>query len=515
MRSNAFPDGVCFHENPSRSKAGTRVGKGVIGMTVATDYTSILYAADGQPDIAWNGITNAGAPVIVTYSFVEGVDLAVWEANSGYTNDGYTSFTEAQRANFRDALALYEAAAGIRFVEVASGEAMINAINTSGSGWGGWANTAYSTDYYTGEGELVVDNSGNYDEGSYGFQTILHELGHAMGLEHPWEGGITLDPAIDDQWHTVMTYNNSWPYTDHLGTLDVAAMQVQYGAAAAAAGWVLSFAAGILTVTGTVAADNILGVAGANRLNGEGGADSLHGRQADDTLKGGVGDDGLWGNVGSDKLFGEAGNDALYGFETAAGWADGRDSLYGGDGRDTLTGGSGDDLLLGGKGRDVLNGRDSADVMHGGAGGDRLYGGAVGGSWGDQIMYGDTGNDALNGGNGSDQLYGGTQNDTLNGGAGWDSLYGGDSDDLMQAGGGSTVDHFTGGAGADVFQFDAADGGSQMYLTDFTRGADKIDLSDLGVTYADVSKSGAWLQIGTLWINTTVTAQVTASDFVF
>ena len=484
-------------------------------MTVATDYTSILYAADGQPNYAWNGMTTPGTPVIVTYSFVAPADLAAWEAGTPYANDGYTSLTAAQRANFRDALALFAQAAGIIFVEAASGAAMINAMNTSGSGWGGWAKTAYSTDYYTGSGELVIDNSGAYDEGSFGFQTILHELGHAMGLEHPWEGGITLNSAIDDQWHTVMTYNSSYPYTDHLGTLDVAALQAQYGAASATAGWVLTMTAGVLTVTGSLGGDDILGVGGANRLNGGAGADSLHGRQADDTLRGGADDDALWGNVGSDRLFGEAGNDALYGFETAAGWAAGNDMLYGGDGRDTLTGGSSDDQLFGGKGRDLLDGRDQNDIMHGGGGADSLYGGNTGGSWGDQVMHGEGGTDSLSGGNGSDQLYGGLLSDTLDGGAGWDSLSGGGGNDVMYGGGGAGVDYFTGGAGADLFVFLAADGGSQMYLTDFVRGEDKIDLSDMGVGFVDVAKSGNWLQVGTLWISTAVAAQVTADDFVF
>ena len=484
-------------------------------MTVATDYTSILYAADGQPDVAWNGMTDAGSPVIVTYSFVESADLAEWEAGTPYANDGYTSLTAAQRANFRDALALYSAAAGIVFVETSSGDAMINAMNTSGSGWGGWADVAYSTSTYTGSGELVIDNSGDYDEGSYGFQTILHELGHAMGLEHPWEGGITLDPAIDDQWHTVMTYHNSYPYTDHLGTLDVAAMQALYGAASAVAGWVVTMTAGVLTVVGSLGADDILGVAGSNKLFGGEGADLVHGRQADDTLHGGAGNDRLWGNVGSDRVYGDGGNDVLWAFTTAAGWAAGNDSLCGGDGRDTLTGGSSDDLLFGGTGGDVLNGRGAADIMHGGAGNDSLYGGTAG-EWGDQVMYGETGADLLRGGNGSDQLYGGAQGDRLNGGGGWDSLYGGDGNDVMLGGGtGAVVDYLTGGAGLDQFVFLAADAGAQMYLTDFVRGEDKIVLSDLAVGFGDVVKSGNWLQVGTLWINTAVAALVTEADFVF
>jgi serralysin len=483
-------------------------------MTVARDYTAILYAADGQPNIAWNGLTTAGTPVIVTYSFVVGSDLAVWEEDSSYAHDGYTSLTTAQRANFRDALEVFERAAGIRFVEVASGEGMINAMNTSGSGWGGWANTAYSTEHHTGEGELVIDSSGTYDEGSFGFQTILHEVGHAMGLQHPWEGNVTLHDALDDQWHTVMTYQNSWPYTDELGTLDVAAMRAQYGAASATAGWVLGFDAGVLSVTGTARGDSILGVAGRNRLEGAGGADSLLGRQADDTLRGGDGDDRVWGNVGSDRLYGDGGNDALYGFSTAGGWADGQDTLYGGAGRDSLMGGSNADQLFGGAGRDLLDGRGSEDEMHGGGGADTLTGGA--GAWGNQVMYGDGGSDVLRGETGNDTLYGGAQGDTLDGGGGWDSLFGGAGDDVLNGGGtGAVRDTFTGGTGADRFVFTPGDGTSTMYITDFTRGEDRIDLTAMDVSYGDVRKSGAWLIVEGLWINTTVTAQITAGDFVF
>ena len=415
------------------------------------------------------------------------------EANSSYANDGYTALTAAQRANFRDVLAIYQQAAGIVFVETTSGDAMVNVMNTSGSSWGGWASTAYSTVNYTGSGELVIDNSGTYAEGSFGFQTMLHELGHAMGLQHPWEGDVTLDPSLDDQLHTVMTYNNTSPYTDHLGTLDVAAMQAQYGAAAATVGWVLTMESGILHVTGSARGDTILGIDLSNRLSGADGADNLHGRQADDTLWGGAGSDALAGNAGGDKLYGGAGNDTLCGYETDAGWASGQDALYGGIGRDLLAGGSDQDALFGGKGRDVMDAREGNDLLRG-----------------------DIGADSLLGGEGNDQLFGGTQNDTLNGGAGWDTLDGGAGNDVLYAGAaGAVVEYFTGGTGADRFVMLAADGASQVHLTDFTRGEDKIDLSDLGVSYADVTKSGSWLRVGALWIETTVTVQIDAGDFVF
>ncbi len=485
-------------------------------MVSVTDFTAILYVSEGRPTNAWNGSIGSGAPVIVSYSFVGGADLGAYDADAAYPNDGFTQMTAVQQQNFRDVLAIFEAAAGIVFVEVDSGAAMINAMATSGSSYGGWASVPYVTDSYTSAGELVVDSSGAFDEGSYAFLTMLHELGHAMGLQHPWEGSVTLDPSIDDEEHTVMTYNSDWPYAQGLGTLDVAALQYLYGAAGLVTGWVTSFAANVLTVTGSVRGDTILGVSGQNVLNGAGGSDRIDGRQEGDVLNGGLGADTLAGGGGGDRLNGGAGGDLIYATDDALGWDTSKANLSGGAGDDRLFGAQGADTLLGGLGRDHLNGQSGADVLRGGGGDDNLAGDAVGTYGGDDSLYGDAGRDVLNGGVGSDLVYGGTENDTLNGGSGWDTLDGGEGDDLLSGGGtGAVRDTFTGGGGADVFVFAPADGSSTMYITDFTRGEDRIDLTAMGVSFADVAKSGAWLIVEGLWINTTVTAQITAGDFIF
>jgi serralysin len=485
-------------------------------MTTVTDFTGILYVSEGDTDITWNGNVGHPAPVIVTYSFVETADIGPWDASAPYSNDGYTSMTAAQRANFEDVLALYEQAAGIIFVEVDSGTAMINAMSTSGSPYGGWANVPFTNAGYTSTGELVVDSAGSFDEGSYAFLTMMHELGHAMGLQHPWEGDIALDPTIDNEAHTVMTYNSNWPYAEELGTLDVAAMQYLYGAASVVAGWVTSFAAGVLTVTASGRADTVLGAAGQNVLNGAGGSDHIYGRQDADKLFGGLGGDTLAGGGGADSLNGGAGDDLIYATDADGSWDDTNVTLIGAAGSDTLIGAYGRDSLFGGAGADDLNGQSGHDAVHGGAGNDHVAGDAPGVYGGNDTLYGDGGRDVLEGGQGTDVVYGGAGGDTLNGGAGWDSLFGGDGDDVLTGGGtGSVVDYFTGDAGADIFVFTAADDGSNMYITDFARGEDRIDVSDLAVGFADVWVSGSWAIIGNLYINTSVAAQLTAGDFIF
>ena len=537
-------------------------------MTTTTNFTGITYATDGDPNATWNGVAGLHAPVIVTYSFVETADIGPWQATSSYANNGYTSFTAAQRANFRDALAEYSKAAGIVFVEATSGQGMINAMDTSGSGWGGWANVAYSTETYTGHGELIVDNSGAYDEGTYGFQTMLHELGHAMGLQHPWEGSVTLDPLVDDQWHTVMTYNNSYPYTDHLGTLDVAAMRYLYGAASATAGWAVALVGGVLHVTGSARGDVLQGIDVRNSLGGGLGADKIYGREATDTLHGGFGNDVLSGHGGSDDVFGDAGNDVLYGYAAQNAWDSGTDHLFGGLGDDRLYGGYNGDNLFGGAGNDLLGGSRGDDTLHGGDGADSLYGGIETDAYGRDLLYGELGNDLIKGGlgddtgyggsgndqlfgeEGSDSLYGGLGGDRLDGGTGWDTIYGDegndfvaggdDSDQLYGGAGNDTIyggsgfdtldggagndvlvgvgvsgssDTLTGGEGADRFVFLATDMGGEFHLTDFTRGSDVLDLRNMHVAFGDITFQGSFFHIGTMWVQTAVAAQLTAADF--
>ncbi len=115
------------------------------------------------------------------------------------------------------------------------------------------------------------------------------------------------------------------------------------------------------------------------------------------------------------------------------------------------------------------------DVMNGTGEGDTLDG-----SWGQDVLNGLGGNDRLIGNYGNDTLNGGDGNDTLEGGDGKDVLNGGNGDDLLI--GGDDRDVMTGGMGNDIFRFDRT-GDSLTHsslrdvITDFSRGADRIDLS--------------------------------------
>lgn len=134
---------------------------------------------------------------------------------------------------------------------------------------------------------------------------------------------------------------------------------------------------------------------------------------------------------------------------------------------------------------DGVGGYATGDVLKnienltGSAHGDQLLGNNVAntlaGMDGNDILYGNDGDDILLGGEGIDLLFGGNHSDTLIGGAGNDRLNGGSGDDILNGGDGDDI--LTGGWGNDIFAFTQV--GGQDEITDFRRGQDKIDLSDL------------------------------------
>jgi VCBS repeat-containing protein len=175
--------------------------------------------------------------------------------------------------------------------------------------------------------------------------------------------------------------------------------------------------------------------------------------------------DGILDGNSSDNLL----VDGLAGGHTLNGNG-GNDVLLGNDGDDTLNGGAGNDLLVGGSGNDYLDGGSGTDTA-----------GYQDATAGVNVSLGITGQQNT-GGAGLDTLVnmenltGSNFNDTLTGNSGANVLSGlAGNDTLIGAGGNDTL---TGGDGADTFKWLLGDTGT-THITDFTKGVDALDLSQL------------------------------------
>lgn len=365
-----------------------------------------------------------------------------------------------------------------------------------GGGRGGdvWFGTAYAGTIFDYRTPVL---------GNYAYLTVLHELGHALGLKHAHEAGgaagTALPAAQDSLEFTVMTYRSyaggpasgytieQWGAPQGYMMLDIAALQVMYGADFTTRPDDTTYRWDPLT--GEMSVDGAgQGQPGGNRIFltlWDGG-----GRDTYDlsNYAGGVNVDlapGGWsvlaaaqlarlgasamarGNVFNalqyqgdgrsliEDAIGGAGHDTLRG--NAAGnhlqGAAGNDSLAGLDGQDTLEGGAGTDTLAGGAGDDTYVATSAGDLLveAAGQGIDTVRTGlawTLGANLGGLVLTGmaavdGTGN-ALN-----NRLEGNAGANRLAGGAGNDTLLGAEGNDTLEGGTGSNS--LVGGAGDDTY----------------------------------------------------------------
>jgi Ca2+-binding RTX toxin-like protein len=255
--------------------------------------------------------------------------------------------------------------------------------------------------------------------------------------------------------------------------VDLAAGQMVFGA-------LTETVFSIENVNGSIFADQLIGDAAGNRLEGRNGNDLLVGGNGDDVLLGGAASDVLDGGFGRDILDGgtevdtavftsldvDPGVPFFQNLETGQAGVVGAvpldtlisiENLFTTNFRDVVTGNAVANHIVAMGGDDTVDGRNGNDTLVGGAGRDTLFGGN-----GNDVLIGDSDNDVLQGGAGNDVLEGGTGIDLLAGGSGADRF-------VFRIGAFSGPDSGVGSGFRDV-------------ITDFQRGADKIDLSPIDAT---------------------------------
>lgn len=463
--------------------------------------------------------SGAGVSANLTYSFGEtGSSVYSTSRSIGYGPKsgerepwtGYSSFSNTQKTATINALNEFSEVANISFTRVTDSDSVAGDLRFAKSSL---VDTAWS--YYPGNSAIAGDvwfSSGKEyntsEEGTYGYFTFMHEIGHTLGLQHPHEN---LEPweysATKDSTHnTIMSYksyinDNNVGYTQEffpttLMPYDIAAIQFLYGAnmstrsgdtvyqwsvgeqiletiwdgagtdtidwsnqeAAAeidlhSGNWSKlgpsyfngqSYEERTLAIAFDAIIENAHGGSGNDRIIGNDVDNLLVGNDGRDYIIGYSGNDILDGGNDPDNLFGDWGNDTVYG-------AAGNDTIDGGWGLDSLLGGIGHDRIVGGIGDDTIVGDDGSDSLMGGEDNDRIFGGN-----GNDTLEGGNGNDSLIGGVGNDTVYGRNGNDTLVGEASSDSLMGGDGNDKLYGGfgndtllGGQDSDSLLGGTGHD------------------------------------------------------------------
>ncbi|HQS18686.1 M10 family metallopeptidase [Reyranella sp.] len=434
-----------------------------------------------------------------------------WTAFQG-TMDGQNSYSWTSHAlnGLREALSLWESVANIDFVEVSSAATADvrfwwgTEAQAGGAGVLGWSDLVGFEDYYenpASETRDILFNaqdsafSGALGKGGLGLLTMVHEIGHLLGLAHPHDGGPASDATtfqlVDNPYdigngglnqgiYTVMSYNFGWPshVPDHTAeswgltygpmSLDIAAIQTIYGANTTyAAGddvYLLPKAPGSGTYwasiwdTGGIDTISAVGVTTNTTIDLHAPTDAIDGialasfsRYEGDMLGGYT----IARGVVIENAIGGSSNDWLYGNEVS-------NRLEGGDGNDRLDGREGADTMIGGAGADGYYIDDVGDViveLDGSSGidwvistlddytlGANVEDVSLEGSWGSINAKGNSLANAIRGNEGDNILDGAGGADTLDGRDGNDRLV---VSDLSFA-------KIDGGAGSDTFALDGA-----------------------------------------------------------
>ncbi|MBS0497363.1 MAG: M10 family metallopeptidase C-terminal domain-containing protein [Gammaproteobacteria bacterium] len=323
-------------------------------------------------DIRWDA--GRDGTVALTYSFMSALPVYADPAQDG---NGFSVMTSDQKTAVREILATLSSQFDITFREVGDSATSYGQLRFGNNAQAATSGYAYYPDKLTGDiaGDLFINNAAAVSQtshvvpGTNAYSTLIHEIGHTLGLKHPGNynaadpestnanDGPFLTGAEDSELFSIMSYTqqNQGLERINLAPYDYAALAYLYNAKPEHTGddtYTFSTASGrsVETIyddggTDTLDASALHTAAVLNLNSAAPGTLSSVGLTPDNQAA--IDNLSLGLTTVIENAIGGSGNDTLVGNNAS-------NTLTGNDGNDTLIGQLGNDSMTGGAGSDIF-----------------------------------------------------------------------------------------------------------------------------------------------------------------
>ena len=236
----------------------------------STSASTSIFNLSGNPTIdplldethmKWGGGVGTGVNLTFSFPWVNGDSAyfaTYYSTKNEQSADEHFGFNAVQMDAVRNALESWANVANLNFTEVSDTStnvgdfrfAFSSALPDDVWGWSGYPNN-----YLASAADVWVNSSHGYDAdwsaGTYNYESLIHEIGHGLGLKHPGnyngdgEGSPPfLSSTLDFRNYTIMSYNDPnndyyWDSSKNISILvapdtpmvyDIQAIQYLYGA---------------------------------------------------------------------------------------------------------------------------------------------------------------------------------------------------------------------------------------------------------------------------------------------
>jgi len=210
-----------------------------------------LFSPEAYFRTKWATVSGGTTQISYSFPFLNGV-ASKFTSDYGKepTATQHFGVTDAQVAGIDMAFQRWADVANVKFTKVAETAAgVVGDIRVAFSSevsskfWG--YTKIFSDGADPSQGDIWIEpgiKGGTFQPFTYDFTAIMHEIGHALGLDHPFEGNI-IPVGYDDERYTIMSYtspkgvfffqpgaNDAQYIVITPGVYDIEAVQKIYGA---------------------------------------------------------------------------------------------------------------------------------------------------------------------------------------------------------------------------------------------------------------------------------------------